>query len=144
MSIIESKGINTEDFWRYSLQRYQSSKLQDQLLSLQNDFDGEVNLALLCLWLDSKNLEIEKKSFTSLETSVVERASKIKSLRLTRNILKSEISSEQYQQILNIELDLEKKQQQDLVSAINNFMLTETENSDNFSFYLNRLGFSSN
>lgn len=144
MSIIESKGINTEDFWRYSLQRYQSSKLQDQLLSLQNDFDGEVNIALLCLWLDSKNLEIEKKSFTCLETSVVDRASKIKSLRLTRSVLKSEISSEQYQQILNIELDLEKKQQQDLVSAINGFMLTETEHSDNFSFYLNRLGFSGN
>ena len=55
--------ISAEAFWRYSLQRYQSAKLQEQLLQLQDDFKGQVNLALMCLWLDDMKLKIKKEAF---------------------------------------------------------------------------------
>ena len=138
---IDLDSVSTEDFWRYSLKRYQAKNLQDQLLILQNKFNGEVNLALFCLWLDSKNLMIDRYYFVFLEAVIFDRAEKIKSLRNTRSILKSEIFSEQYQQLLNIELNLEKKQQEDLVAKLADIKLTDNNKPGNFDFYLERLGF---
>lgn len=138
---VDLESINQEDFWRYSLSRYQFKDLQDQLLNLQNNFNGEVNLALLCLWLDSKHIQIDRYCFVFLEAVIFERSDKIKLLRNAREVLKLEISSEQYEQILNIELNLEKKQQSDLVEKLKELKFYDSKKPENFSFYLERLGF---
>tara|TARA_B100001094_G_scaffold327491_1_gene385823 strand:- start:1636 stop:2073 length:438 start_codon:yes stop_codon:yes gene_type:complete len=135
-----SIDISAEAFWRYSLQRYQSAQLQEQLLHLQDDFQGQVNLALMCLWLDDMQLKIETTLFDELEHALASTSENLVPLRAARRLLKKQLNAEQYQQLLNIELEIEKQQQQSLVACLDGDKLISMKQPKNFEFYLERLG----
>ena len=45
-------------FWQFSLQQWKNSKLQEQLLNLQNEQDYRINLLLLAMWLSFEHKDI--------------------------------------------------------------------------------------
>tara|TARA_R110001592_G_C12993008_1_gene735212 strand:- start:330 stop:854 length:525 start_codon:yes stop_codon:yes gene_type:complete len=45
-------------FWIFSLQQWKNSKLQQQLLSLQNEKNFRINLLLLAMWLSFEHKDI--------------------------------------------------------------------------------------
>lgn len=143
MKQTEALDLSAEALWRYSLQRYQSSRLQEQLLQLQDQYSGHVNLALVCLWLDDLKLKLTQTSLTELEQSLTETHSYLVSLRTTRRLLRTHVSPEQYQQLLDIEITLEKQQQQCLVKCLSDLKLNQHAKPKNYTNYLKYLGIDS-
>lgn len=140
MKQTEAVDLSAEALWRYSLQRYQSSRLQEQLLQLQDQYNGHINMALVCLWLDDLKLKLSQSALIQLEQSLAETHSYLMSLRTTRRLLRIHVSPEQYQQLLDIEITLEKQQQQGLVKCLSHLKLNQHARPKNFTNYLKYLG----
>lgn len=109
-------------------------------MHIQDDFKGQVNLALMCLWLDDLNLQVNSSLYQAFEAALASSSEKLTPLRAARRQLKNQLSTEQYQQLLNIELEVEKQQQRALVDCLDNDMLSTTSTPQNFQYYLERLG----
>jgi hypothetical protein len=65
------------------------------------------------------------------------------SLRTTRRLLRTHVSPEQYQQLLDIEITLEKQQQQCLVKCLSHLKLNQHAKPRNYTNYLKYLGIDS-
>ncbi len=50
--------IDPVELWQFSITSYQQDELQHELLGWQNSYDGNVNLALFCLYCDDLGIEI--------------------------------------------------------------------------------------
>ncbi|WP_434339209.1 TIGR02444 family protein [Motilimonas cestriensis] len=102
------------DLWRQCEALY-NANTQPTLLQLQNEFALNVNLLLLALFLDKKGLQLSTERWQRLSEQA-ERYERciLRPYRWARQQLKTQRSPHSYQQILAIELILERALQQQL------------------------------
>ncbi|MCE2595394.1 TIGR02444 family protein [Motilimonas cestriensis] len=105
------------DLWRQCEALY-NANTQPTLLQLQNEFALNVNLLLLALFLDKKGLQLSAERWQRLSEQA-ERYERciLRPYRLARQQLKTQRTPQNYQQILAIELILERALQQQLWQA---------------------------
>lgn len=110
-------SLTTDTFWHFSCDYYQNAKVQSALLLLQNHYSANVNLALLCIWLNTLNLRIESATLKLLHREVSTFSNEFtKPLRALRAHYKDSLQTHiNYQtlrsHLLNAELCLEKEEQ---------------------------------
>ncbi|WP_375321618.1 TIGR02444 family protein [Aliivibrio logei] len=115
----QQKALLTgEAFWTFSLSHYKKQGVQSAALALQDKHKGNVNLALLLIWLDSLNIQFPSLHITLLESSLNITDALLTSYRALRKKIKQTGVIELYQQALQFELQLEKQQQTDLIETV--------------------------
>lgn len=115
----QQKALLTgEVFWSFSLHHYKKQGVQSSALSLQDQYQGNVNLALLLLWLDSLQIQCPSLHIAHLEDSLITTDGLLASYRPLRKQIKQTANLALYQQALQFELQLEKQQQVDLLDAL--------------------------
>ncbi|PSW19212.1 TIGR02444 family protein [Photobacterium sanctipauli] len=113
------QGFSADAFWQFSLEHYSKTGVQAACLSLQDNYLGNVNLALLLLWLDSQNMPLPPSRLNQLQTALTRSDKLLASYRHLRKQLKPSVSKPEYEQLLGFELLLERSQQQDLIAKLN-------------------------
>lgn len=112
-------SLTLERLWQFSLQYYSVREVKEACLSLQNNFNGNVNLLLLLKYLDEQQLTLQEKDWQSLIEAIARTESLVHHYRELRRKLKSNLPDTLYREALQFELQLEKQQQTDLVDVIN-------------------------
>ena len=110
--------LTGEVFWSFSLSHYKKQGVQSAALTLQDQYQGNVNLALLLLWLDSLNIQFPSLHIAHLEDSLITTDDLLASYRPLRKQIKQTADMSLYQQALQFELQLEKQQQADLIDTV--------------------------
>lgn len=110
--------LTCEAFWSFSLSHYKKQGVQSATLNLQDHHQGNVNLALLLLWLDSLNIQFPSLHIAHLEDSLITTDDLLASYRPLRKQIKQTADISLYQQALQFELQLEKQQQTDLIDRV--------------------------
>lgn len=109
--------LTSDGLWDYSLVHY--PKVQQLLLNLQDNYQLNVNLFLLCGYAQQQGCAIDELQLSSLLSHCQQwQQQLISPFRALIRELKSQLSSEQYQSMLAMELSLERQQQQQLVSCL--------------------------
>lgn len=120
-----------EDFWQFSLKEYAKPEVQKQLLERQEAEGANVNLALLYSYLTSLGIELTKQQMQSLDHEVSQFNRQFTSpLRQLRKSFKEQCQditdySVVRQGLLDVELILEKQEQQILISWVINNLIIE-------------------
>ncbi|SIO17666.1 TIGR02444 family protein [Salinivibrio sp. ES.052] len=110
---------NAADLWQFCLHHYDKQEVKQACLKLQDEHQGNVNLALLLAWIESYGYGLAPESLTQLKHALSRSEHLLIAYRHLRRDLKPRVGSGQYKKMLNFELSLEKFQQQDLVDALN-------------------------
>ncbi|GGO71731.1 TIGR02444 family protein [Bowmanella pacifica] len=121
----------TEDFWQFSLALYQ--KRGALCLQLQDSYAMNVNLVLLCLYLQQHGMGISQASLPALINSLASTEQVITPLRAVRRQVKG-LDGLAYQHLLDAELQLEKRQQADLIQCLNRLPVADL-GEDNLVLY---------
>ena len=138
-TIEKTTEFTAQEFWSFSLYAYGKNKVKEQLLMIQNDCQGNVNLSLMCLWLDTLGFKLPVEHFDQLEKALFPTTKLLILYRQSRRMAKVLVSEKEYQQLQDIELTIEKKQQQDLIDNLPKEELKQHETPHNYAFYLSRL-----
>ncbi len=105
-------------FWTFSARQYALEGVKGCCLALQNDHGVDVNLLLLCHWLDSQELVIASETMNGLITlSDNWQAKHLAPQRAKRAAL--EKGSRAYQTALVGELATEKREQRAFITFLN-------------------------
>ncbi|MDO6694378.1 TIGR02444 family protein [Aliiglaciecola sp. 3_MG-2023] len=131
-----------EDFWQFSLFHYANSEVKRLALCLQNDYSLNVNLLLLCAFLDRHNRQLSVKQFIRLTKFIAQSVEEVEGIRKLRIEAKNPQPA-LYAQLLEQELQAEKAQQKQLIEFCNKTRLTKQAKS-NFEHYLNSLEYQNN
>lgn len=110
---------NADDFWKFCLQHYNKPEVQKACMALQENYKGNVNIALILAWLEFGGFSLSNSSVLALEHSLKKTEPLLRRYRLLRRDIKDQLSKGAYQKVLNFELALEKTQQQDLIECLN-------------------------
>lgn len=121
-----SRLFNPDEFWRFACEFYDEAQIKDLCLEGQNEFQLNVNMLLLCCWLEQHNLAIAEGDFRLLQEAIAQSDRHLKVLRKQRNALAK--GSEEYQGLLQQELVSERQQQQILLDALTICSLLRSEN----------------
>ncbi|MCG7585946.1 TIGR02444 family protein [Photobacterium sp. OFAV2-7] len=141
--------FSAEDFWQFSLSHYARAGVEQACLTLQNTYQGNVNLALLLHWLDTLHIELADQQIHALTASLVASDKQLHQYRTMRQQLKPQLDQAGYQQLLTFELELEKSQQHALIEQLNRSLpssvpITETGTKTitptNLTRYFRQLG----
>lgn len=124
--------LNASEFWAFSLNVYPD--WQKTLLQLQDDYDLNINLLLLCIYLEQQNQGLSDQQMTSLIQLCEQTNPLLISLREVRRAAKG-VSQQAYSQLKQAELELEKQQQQALVRQANTMQFS-AQGDDNLGCYL--------
>ncbi|WP_413285691.1 TIGR02444 family protein [Vibrio sp. MA40-2] len=116
--------ITVERLWQFSLQYYAMRGVKEACLSLQNNFDGNVNLLLLLKCLDEQQLTFHRNDWSQVQQALLRTETLLLHYRKLRKKTKSHVPATLYRESLEFELLLEKQQQSDLVQCINTLELT--------------------
>ncbi len=138
--------LTSEAFWSFSLSHYNKQGVQQAALELQDKHHGNVNLALLLIWLDSLNIHFSASHFSCLEVAFRQSDELLQTYRKLRKKIKNAQDPTLYQDALRFELQIEKQQQNDLINALLRIPLQvkTTEKSPSLlSDYYSRLNASS-
>ncbi|WP_198928357.1 TIGR02444 family protein [Enterovibrio norvegicus] len=112
-------NATADGLWQFCLQHYSQQEVKHACLKLQDQFKGNVNLALLLAWLEDAGFSLTNTSLAALRQSITQSETLLGRYRLMRRDLKPQLSRGAYQKMLNYELTLEKFQQQVLLACIN-------------------------
>lgn len=113
-----AESFDPDKFWQFSLDIYGQDGVKECCLSLQNDHGTDVNLLLLCLWLDNQNISISAECFKDLmDISDHWQLQVLAPLRTNRSVL--EKNTTDYEAALALELATEKKEQKALIEQVN-------------------------
>ncbi|UUM30405.1 TIGR02444 family protein [Vibrio japonicus] len=112
-------SLSLERLWQFSLQYYSTRGVKDACLNLQNQFKGNVNLLLLLKWLDEQQVCFKDKDWLQVEECLGRSEALLHSYRDIRRKLKVHVPDALYRESLQFELQLERRQQSDLVACIN-------------------------
>ncbi|MCG7496945.1 TIGR02444 family protein [Vibrio sp. Of7-15] len=129
-----------DDFWQFSLNHYRKKGVQEACLTLQDTYQGNVNLALLLIWLDEHTISITASNISTLIDALAPSQTLIQPYRALRKQAKTYLPTELYQQHLQFELTLERQQQQDLINRLNQLPRSGANNSALLSHYCQHLG----
>ncbi len=125
------------DFWLYSIGIYQQASVKRACLAMQNQHGLNVNILLLCGYLTKSEIFINKIGFEYLIDQIKDLDKETSRLRQIRIASKNE--AEKYSQLLKQELDLEKRQQQQLIASLNRVQETHKTSTlreqDNYQNY---------
>ncbi len=111
--------VTTDDFWKFCLQHYNKPEVQKSCMQLQENYKGNVNIALTLAWLEFGGFSLSTPSVLALQNSVKKTEQLLRRYRLLRREIKNQLSKGAYQKVLNFELALEKEQQKDLIDCLN-------------------------
>lgn len=105
-------------FWQFSIGLYANRGVKDYCLSLQNEHAVDINLLLLCRWLDEEGYALSTKTLCKLiDLSGHWQHSILAPLRANRTALAKD--TEAYASALEAELAMEAKEQQALIDLVN-------------------------
>lgn len=107
--------ITTTSFWQFSSRHYSLPGVAPACLELQDNHGANINLLLFLLMLEQQQLTVTVAPFhhqVSLRSTLFEQ------WRDLRKGLKHQLQSEQYHQLLQHELDLERWQQAELLQVL--------------------------
>ncbi|GAB3001715.1 TIGR02444 family protein [Psychrosphaera aestuarii] len=83
--------IEPTELWQFSVTSYQQDELQNELLGWQNSYDGNVNLALFCLYCDDLTIEISDQELTILHNYISQFSRKFtQAIRVNRETFKQQ------------------------------------------------------
>lgn len=122
-----NQTFDSEVFWQFSLTLYQADGIKDACLTLQNQHQGNVNLMLLLLWLDTQQLSFSVCDWTLIENALHRTDNLISPYRQLRHKSKLYLPKSLYCEILDFELRLEKAQQLDLITQLNQLNVYNNE-----------------
>lgn len=110
--------FDPQAFWVFSLQQYALDGMKDYCLGLQNNHGVDINLLLLCHWLDSQALVASEDTLNKLiQISDHWQHTVLRPLRTGRSAIDK--PGAPYQTALANELAEEKNEQRALVACIN-------------------------
>lgn len=112
-----SKMTLSDEFWRYACALYASQGVKSRCLALQDEHQLNVNLVLLCLFMDSRARCLPSSWFGQALAAIKPLDGKLQELRRTRRALKAR-DPDGYSKALARELRLERQQQQVLVDSL--------------------------
>ncbi|EKO3904060.1 TIGR02444 family protein [Vibrio fluvialis] len=115
--------LTLERLWQFSLQYYSVREVKEACLSLQNNFNGNVNLLLLLKYLDEQQVTPQEHDWQQVVDCLSRSETLIHSYRDMRRKMKAHLPDTLYREALQFELQLEKQQQSDLVDCINRLTL---------------------
>jgi uncharacterized protein (TIGR02444 family) len=132
------KKISVDEFWQFSLQYYGLNNKQSLLLWLQDNAGLNVNVVLLLIYLQIKSVKISLNNFSDLNKKNQKLDSLTSNYRKKRREIKAEnIAKEmndyrcvEYQELLKVELDLERQQQSNLLEAVLGFTGKDLNNRE--------------
>ncbi len=124
----------TDEFWLFSIDWYSKDKVRSSCLSMQNDFNTNVNVLLFCRFINGKQISYDVRQFEKLNEALKISENQLTAFRAERISLKN-IDSQLYQSYLNKELEMEKKQQEIIIKTMNSCRQSEVF-SNNFDSYL--------
>ncbi|WP_168171511.1 DUF2390 domain-containing protein [Lacimicrobium sp. SS2-24] len=113
-------NFDANDFWHDSIHTYQ--QCQSQLLVLQDTANANVNLLLLCVYLQNHGRYLTTPQLAELIRVCEQTQEQILSVRRARRQAKG---GPAYTTLKQAELELEKQQQQDLIQAVNAMVLAQ-------------------
>lgn len=110
METLDKVNIDSDALWQYSLAVY--SQIEDIAISLQDEYGLNVNLLLLAGYTQQLGCAIDEHDMHNLVAQTKQwQQALTHPFRELRRELKNTISHEQYQQMLSLELALEKEEQ---------------------------------
>ena len=113
----ETPRLTAEGLWQFSLARY--GAVESLCLALQDDHGLNINLLMLCAYCQSEGCALDELQVGDLIRHNRQwQQEVINPYRALRKTLKPRLSPEDYQQMLAIELALEKEEQQRLFAAL--------------------------
>ncbi|MDD1782148.1 TIGR02444 family protein [Enterovibrio sp. ZSDZ35] len=112
-------NATADGLWQFCLQHYGQQEVKHACLKLQDQFKGNVNLALLFAWIEDAGFTLSLPSQSALRKAMSHSETLLSRYRLMRRELKPQLSRGAYQKMLNYELTLEKFQQQELLTCVN-------------------------
>lgn len=120
------ENATTNGLWQFCLDHFDRKEVRLACQKLQDDFKGNANLALLLAWLEDAGFCVSAFSLAVLRQSLNQTEPLLRRYRLMRRDMKDQINHGAYQKMLNYELMLEKYQQQELITCINQQTWFET------------------
>lgn len=127
MQTADSVILNSQDFWQFSLSHYAQAGVQPACLTLQDTYQGNINLALLLHWLDTLTIQLSNAELHTLEASAALSDIRLQQYRAMRKQLKTQLDLLGYKQLLTFELELEQDQQHVLVTQFNQFNVSPSK-----------------
>lgn len=113
-----SSVFDPKAFWQFSVALYARKGVKDYCLFLQNEHAVDINLLLLCRWLDEQGFRLPADKLDELiNLSGHWQHSVLAPLRANRGALKKD--TEAYASALEAELAMEAKEQQALIDFVN-------------------------
>ena len=127
--------LSGEAFWSFSCSHYEKQGVKGACLKLQNEYDFNVNVILMCCFLQKQNLSLSEAQLRECLKATNESDQHLKSLRINRMALKA-FNEQAYGHMLKAELELERQQQQELIKVLNQQLLQPLESGRNLETYL--------
>ena len=112
------RKLHSDEFWQYSLDRYKDDEIQRLCLMLQDEWQLNVNVLLLCCYLNHKKWLLKSEQFSTLMTQIQRSEDALVTHRNKRRLAKNQ-APEHYKELLEEELNLEKVQQNQIVETAN-------------------------
>ncbi|WP_172561691.1 TIGR02444 family protein [Vibrio furnissii] len=132
--------LTLERLWQFSLQYYSVREVKEACLSLQNNFNGNVNLLLLLKYLDEQQVTPIENEWQQVIDCLSRSETLLHSYREMRRKMKTHLPDTLYREALQFELQLEKQQQADLVDCINHLTLENSHGEALALRYCRQLG----
>ncbi len=133
-------SLTLERLWQFSLQYYSVREVKEACLSLQNHYNGNVNLLLLLKWLDEQQVAFKESDWQTVIECISRSETLLHSYRDLRRKFKLSIPDTLYREALQFELQLEKQQQSDLVDCVNSLNLINNKDTPLTQRYCRQLG----
>ncbi len=133
-------SLTLERLWQFSLQYYSVREVKEACLSLQNHYNGNVNLLLLLKWLDEQQVAFQENDWQTVIECISRSETLLHSYRELRRKFKLSIPDTLYREALQFELQLEKQQQSDLVDCVNSLNLINNNGTPLTQRYCRQLG----
>lgn len=117
METLDKIKIDSDAFWQYSLQAY--DQIKDIVLPLQDEHGLNVNLLLLAGYTQTLGCAIDEFDMNNLVIQTKQWQQQLtQPFRNLRRELKKTISDSQYQNMLSMEIALEKEEQWRLTNCL--------------------------
>lgn len=127
--------LQASELWDFSVSLYAAESVKHQCLLLQNQFNLNVNVLLLCCFLDKRKEQLSEADMPVLLDAISDNQIELAAFREQRLKNKGTV---QYQSLLKEELNIEKQQQALLVDALNTLNMRQWHNT-NIRIYIQSL-----
>lgn len=135
--------LSVEHFWTYSCSSYDREEVKASCLTLQDRYQCNVNVLLLCSYLQTQGLALSLAVIEQCLTAIKDTDNQLYQLRQIRREVKGN-NEQAYDYLLRAELAIERQQQQLLIDTANRQQLDAAKNQQNVLSYAQHLGLEHN